>query len=479
MLDESTRKTILSLHERGHGKRAIARALKVSRGAVRDVITSGTSDVEGLHRVEKAESHREEIEALYASCQGNLVRVHEELVAKGADISYPALTSFCRRHGLGGAPKVPAGRYVFEPGSEMQHDTSPHPAHIGGREQRVQIAGLALAFSRLSFIQLYPRFTRFECKVFLDEALDYVGGVCEVCMIDNTSVVVLRGTGADMVPVPEMAAYAEHRGFEFRAHEKGDANRSAVVEGLFDYVQNNFLAGRQFVDFDHVNREARAWCDKINATFSRKLHASRRELFAKEQLHLKPLPIWRPDVYRLFDRIVDLEGYVSIDGYRYSVPTALIGRRLEVRETKRELLVFDGPRQVATHRRQHDGPRRICLAEHVEERRRAQRQERVLAEERALRAELPDLDGYIVALRSHAPRGRAYVVLRRLRRMLRDYPRGPLLQALRDAAHYGLYDLERVEKMVLRNIQGDFFPLFGNEHDEDDSDDDEEWDDGR
>src|SRR5690606_12082885 len=205
-------------------------------------------------------------------------------------------------------------------------DTSPHHAHIGGRERAVQIAGLALAYSRLAYIQLYPRFTRFECKVFLDDAIDYVGGVCERCMIDNTSVIVLRGSGADMVPVPEMVSFAEQRGFEFVAHEKGDANRSAVVEGLFSFVQNNFLAGREFADFGDANRQAIEWCDKINARFSRKLHASRRELFAKEEPFLKALPAWRSPVYRLLHRIVDLEGYVHVHGFRYEVPAKHIGR---------------------------------------------------------------------------------------------------------------------------------------------------------
>ena len=46
-------------------------------------------------------------------------------------------------------------------------------------------------------------------------------------MIDNTHVIVLRGTGALMIPVPEMEAFALRYGFIFKAHEKGDANRSA------------------------------------------------------------------------------------------------------------------------------------------------------------------------------------------------------------------------------------------------------------
>ncbi len=461
MLDEQTRATILKLHEAGHGKRAIARALKVSRGAVRKVLARGTSEVPELDRAEKAEPYHDEILEQSARCKGNLVRVHEELVAGGAVMSYPALTAYCRRHGIGHEPQQPAGQYVFEPGKEMQHDTSPHPAHIGGRERKVQIAGLALGYSRLSFIQLYPRFTRFECKVFLDDAIDYVGGVCESCMIDNTSVIVLRGTGADMVPVPEMAAFAEQRGFEFHAHEKGDANRSAVVEGLFNFTQNNFLAGREFSDFDDANQQAIEWCNKINAAHSRKLHASRRELFAKEQHRLKPLPIWRSPVYRLHHRIVDLESYVHVHGYCYEVPPRHIGRRLEVRETKDGLLFFDGPRQIATHKRRYEGPRRVRLPEELREHRRLRRRQRIAAEEARLRDELPQLSDYITQLRRAAPRGHFIRRLRQLRRMLGDYPRSPLLQALGDAAHYGLYDLDRVERMTLKNIRGDFFPRVG------------------
>jgi hypothetical protein len=44
--------------------------------------------------------------------------------------------------------------------------------------------------------------------------------------------------------------------------------------------------------------------------------------------------------------------------------------------------------------------------------------------------------------------------------MHREYPRDALLGALGEAAQYGLYDLARVERMILKRIQGDFFPHF-------------------
>ena len=253
MLDQSTRRTILELHARGVGMRRIAKLLGVSRGAVRGVIRRDSSDVPPIARAEKAEPYRDEILKLYALCEGNLVRVHEELVAQGASLSYQALTAFCRRHGIGQPPKLPAGRYHFEPGAEMQHDTSPHRARIGGKQLLVQTASLVLCYSRVLFCQMYPRFDRFACKVFLTDALQYISGACKNCMIDNTHVVVLRGTGREMVPVAEMEAFAERYGFRFQAHEKGDSNRSARVERPFHFIEHNFLAGREFADWDELN----------------------------------------------------------------------------------------------------------------------------------------------------------------------------------------------------------------------------------
>ncbi len=93
MLDEHIRATILKLHEAGHGKRAIARALRVSRGAVRKVIASGSNKASPLSRPEKAESHHDAIIEQFARCKGTLVRVHVELEARGAGLCYPALTA--------------------------------------------------------------------------------------------------------------------------------------------------------------------------------------------------------------------------------------------------------------------------------------------------------------------------------------------------------------------------------------------------
>ena len=463
MLDEETRGAILKLNEAGRSRREIARALGVSRTAVAGVLKSMSRKPPLPEREEKPEPYRAAILELFADCRGNLLRVYEELKKSGATFSYSTLTDFCRRHALVKPPNPPAGHYDFAPGEEMQHDTSPHDTVIGGKPRRVQTASLVFCHSRMLFAQMYARFTRFECKQFLTDAVKYFGGSCGRCMIDNTHVVVAVGTGREMKASPEMFAFAERFGFVFAAHEKGDANRSAHVERQFHFIETNFLAGRTFADFEELNREAVAWCDRQNGSFKRHLHAAPRDLHATERPKMRPLPLWIPEPYVLHHRIVSVDGYVKVNSHLYSAPYQLIGKRMEVRETKEKIVIYDGPRIVGEHAVSRSAsPTRITDASHRPPRSSSDGSWRRPAEEEGLRKEYPEFAGYVTELRKRSA-GRGTLALRELRRLLEDYPREPVMRALREAALYGLYDMERVERMILKNVRTEFFRLKDDE----------------
>jgi transposase len=457
MLSQSQRAAILELNTQKVSLREIARVLKVSRLTVREVLRSGSTEVPALARAEICDPYRQQILELMPRCKNNLARVQEELAASGAHVSYSALTAFCRRHGIGQAPVVAAGRYTYLPGAEMQHDTSPHEVELGGKRRKAQTASAVLCYSRMLFFQIYPTFQRFDCKVFLTEALRYFNGSTKRVEIDNTHVVVLRGTGRTMVPVPEMAAFADRFGFQFAAHELGDANRSAHVERQFWHIENNFLAGRSFASWQDMNQQARQWCDRVNGTYKNHLRAVPRELFAIEQQHLRPLPAWVPEVYRLHERMVDVEGYVAVNSNRYSVPVDWIGRRVEVRETSSKIEIQLDARHLVTHQRlAEEEHKRILLAEHRPPR--GVRRPDPHPEEALILKAVPEIAGYVAALKQHS-RKMVVLALRQLLRMVREYPREPLLAAVAEAARYGLYDLDRVERMILRQVARDYFLL--------------------
>jgi len=460
MLSQNQRTAILELQAQSVSTREIARTLNLSRLTVRKVLRSHSTAVPPLPRPEKAEPYRQQILELMSACQGNLVRVREELAATGVHLSYSTLTGFCHRHGIGQPPRVAAGRYEFQPGEEMQHDTSPHEVQLGDQRRKVQTASAVLAYSHMLFFQMYPTFQRFDCKVFLTEALRYFGGAPrERVVIDNTHVVVLRGTGREMVPVPEMAAFAERFGFRFVAHERGDANRSGRVERPFHFIEHNFLVGRSFASWQDLNQQARQWCDRVNATYKKHLRAVPRELFVVERPQLHPLPAWVPEVYRLHERLVDVEGYVALHSNRYSVPLAWIGRRVEVRETKDKVEIQLDARHLVTHQRIAEAEhQRLLLAEHRPPRGQGSQRPDPHPEETLILQAVPEIADYVTALKQHSRKLRV-LALRQLLRLVREYPRQALLAALREAAHYGLYDLDRVERMILRRVARDYFLL--------------------
>ncbi len=458
MIAPEIREAILALHRKGTRIRKIARLLKISRNSVRQAIRRPLPP-QGVAEPEMSAHLLQPISEAFVRCEGNVVRVQEILAAEHAiRIPYSTLTRWVRDADLR-APKQRAGRYHFGMGEEMQFDTSPHQLKLNDHPVKAQCASLVLAYSRRIFIRYFPCFTRFEAKAFLREALCFMDGSAGHCMVDNSNVVVASGSGADAVIAPEMEAFGQIFGFEFIAHAVGDANRSARVERPFYFVEKNFLPGRRFSTWDDLNAQARTWCEHTaNQKPKRALGMSPEAAYVLEKPELLPLPAYLPPVYQAFTRIVDVEGYVFLDTNRYSVPERLIGKKVEVYKYPEAVKVLFRHREVAEH------PRLIgkrCGQNTLKAHRRPRRRQAYQgpsAEERQLCGESEALNHYVAGLKKRSP-GRGVSRLRRLLAMRRTYPRQAFLAAIETALQYGLYDLHRLEHLILERVAGDFFQI--------------------
>jgi transposase len=459
MIAEELREAIRSLKEQGRPLREISRALKVSRNTVRRVLREGrrpkrAADDPGVQALVGR------LPEIYRDCKGNAVRIGEILEARhGIDIPYSSLTRLIREHTDLRAAKKRSGTYRFGPGEEMQHDTSPHRLALGGKAVMAQCASLVLAYSRMLFVQYYPRFTRFEAKAFLTEALRFFDGACPRCVIDNTSVLLAGGSGTHALIAPEMEAFGALFGVEFMAHAIGHSDRKGRVERPFSYVENNFLAARTFADWADLNAQARAWCETVaNAKPKRILGMSPQAAYAMEKAYLLPLPAYIPPVTEIHYRVVDCYGFVHLDTNRYSVPERFVGKKVAVHKRPEQVLVYAGQTLLTEHPRligQREGEHRLPGHHTRLERRRATGPS---PQEQALTGQNPQLDAYVGALKQRAP-GRGTAKLRRLLELQRTYPREPFLAAIAQALRYGLFDLARLERLILERVAGDFFEL--------------------
>jgi transposase len=459
VIAEELRQAIRVLKEQGLALREISRTLKVSRNTVRRVLREGERP-----NAPAEDSRIQEIVALlpdlYRDCKGNAVRIAEVLEdTHGMAIAYSTLTRLIREHTELRTPTKRSGTYTFGPGEEMQHDTSPHPLTLGARQVKAQCASLVLAYSRLLFIAYYPRFTRFEAKAFLTDALQFFDGAARRCVIDNTSVVLAGGSGANALIAPEMEAFGERFGFEFIAHAIGHSDRKGRIERPFSYIENNFLAGRTFADWTDLNAQARAWCETVaNAKPKRILGSSPQAAYVLEKPHLLPLPAYLPPVTEIHYRVVDCYGFAHLETNRYSVPERWVGKKVAVHKRPEQVLVYADRHLIAEHPRligQREGEQRAPGHHPRLERRRATGPS---PQEQALTGRDPRLDAYVAALKKRAP-GRGVSKLRRLLELKRTYPAEPFLAAIEQALRYGLFDLARLERLILERVAGDFFDL--------------------
>ena len=453
MTPTALRDAVLTLHAQNRSLRDISRALKLSRNTVRRILRPARDADDGSsERVPVAY-----LKSAFERAQGNVSRMGELLAADyEVEVSYSTLTRWVREAGLR-APTERAGFYVFVPGEEMQHDTSPHRVTVGQTSLTAQCAGLVLAYSRRLFIQYYPRFARFEARQFLLEAARFMDGACGRCVIDNSSVILAGGAGLDAIIAPEMVAFARTLGFAFLAHRVGDPDRKGRIERNFFFVETNFLPGREFADFADLNVQARQWCQQVaNARPKRALGMSPEAAYVLEKPSLHALPAVLPPVYDTLERVVDLNGYVSLDTIRYSVPERLVGQAVTLYKFPDRVEVHHRHVKVATHRRVI-GKRDVRVTDPAHHPTPI-RAPRLPGLEVQLRQEAPELAAYARALKQRG-QGRGLRALRRLIDLQRTYPAEAFLAAIRLATHYGLYDLGRLEKLILQHVAGNFFAI--------------------
>jgi len=376
-------------------------------------------------------------------------------------VPYSSITHLVREMELReGKKKKRAGQYSFGPGEECQHDTSPHKIVLDGKKQVAQCASLVLGYSRKLFIQYYPRFTRFEAKVFLTEAFRFMDGACRRCIIDNTSVIVAHGSGPDADIAPEMEHFGRIFGVTFVPHQIDDPDRKAKVERNFSYVNGNFLAGRIFKNWHDINEQARTWCVKTaNRKPKRSLGMSPDQAYLLERPHLNSLPPHIPAVYMTLFRTVDVSGYVAVDTNRYSVPERLVGKKVEVHKSWDRVLIFFKHQKVTDHPRLIDRrDSRSTVKGHHPPFNRYRAHSGPCKEEAILRGQDAYLNNYVEELKKRSS-GRGVRKMRRLLELKRTYPDDAFKKAVEQAFHYGLYDLNRLEQMILSFVAGDFFKI--------------------
>ena len=321
MIDVDTRKAVFALHEQGMGAREISRRLRMGRNTVRRIISAG-GEMPQAPRGDKQQIDPELLKDLYAQCDGRAQRVHEKLVEeRGIEVTYSTLTRMLREEGISIPPTNRCDQRPDVPGAEMQHDTTAYQIELGGTLTRLVASVLYLRYSKRRYLKFSRFFTRFTMKCFLHEALMCWGSAAPLCIIDNTNLARLSGSGANAVIVPEMEAFSKQYGFTFRCHALQHANRKAGNERSFYTVETNFLPGRTFQSLEDINAQAFDWATvRMENRPQGKARIIPAKAFEHEYAYLSELPPHLPAPYRPHQRGTDQYGYAAFEANYYWVP---------------------------------------------------------------------------------------------------------------------------------------------------------------
>lgn len=342
MINADKRQAVKTLFAEGRSKKEISRLLNISPKSVRRLLKNNGATPRP--RQDKIAVSEELLRQTYIDCNGFRQRIYEVLTEEhGLTIGYSTLTRLLRDSGIGRKHQHRYAHVEDVPGDEMQHDTSPHRVKLGKETVLVQCSSLYLRYSKMRYIQFYRSFNRFRMKCFFHEALSRWGFAAKTCIIDNTNLAVLHGTGKDAVIHPEMVSFAKPYGFTWLAHEKGHANRKAGCERSFWTAETNFLPGRTFVSLEDLNRQALAWSER----FAQRPHSKTRlipgELFESEKADLLKLPASLQAPYQPHQRVLDAHGYLAFDGNYYWVPDepeTRPGGKVDLLQYAREIKIF-------------------------------------------------------------------------------------------------------------------------------------------
>lgn len=343
MIDAEMRRSIFLLYRGCMGIREISRRLGVSRNTVRSIV-AGQGRMPGTMRCDKQQIDSELLRELYDECDGRVQRVHEKLVEeKEVSVTYSTLTRMLREYGISKFRGSRCDRVADKPGVEMQHDTSPYKILIGDKKNTQVVASmLYLRYSKRRYLKFYRSFNRFKMKCFFYEALSYWGYSADTCIIDNTNLARLKGTGSNAVIVAEMETFAKQFGFAFICHAIGHANRKAGEERGFWTVETNFFPGRTFETMDDLNQQAFDWATE--RMYHRPLTAARivpSEAFEKEKACLTEIPAHFPAPYLPHPRLIDQYGFIAFAGNYFWVPGSGRGE-VTVLQYSRTLQIYDG-----------------------------------------------------------------------------------------------------------------------------------------
>jgi transposase len=318
--------------------------------------------------ISTVEPHRAQVERWVAGGVAG-VAIHAALVREhGYRGSYSAVRRIVAAIGAARTPDATVP-LTFSPGEAAQVDFGTGPVLVDpaiGEPRRTWCFVMTLAWSRHQYVEFVwdqSVATWLGCH---RRAFEWFGAVPARLIIDNPKCAITRACIHDPLVQRAYAECAEGYGFRIDPCPPADPQKKGIVEAGVKYVKGNFLPLREFRDLADLNAQARAWVmDEAGVRIHGTTREQPLERFAVERSLMRPLPAIAPDLGTWHRVAVHRDCHVQFDQRLYSVPFALVGKRLWLRATDSFVAIYEDYRLVANHLRARKLGERLTVTAHL------------------------------------------------------------------------------------------------------------------
>jgi transposase len=257
-------------------------------------------------------------------------------------------------------------RTVYRPGEICQFDLwePSGPVPVGdGQLRRAWVVVGCLGYSRVGAGALVFSKQAPDLLFGMVRCLWSLGALPELLVWDREGAL----HAGDGRPTDAFAAFCGQLAVDWHFCEPADPEAKGVVERLQGYLETNFEPGRLFANERDYQLQLDQWFGKANARTHKTLRARPVDRLVDERRGMRPLPRRPPDTDRRWVTRVAPDPYLRFDTNDYSLDPSLVGRRVEVRASQREVFVvcLDTGELACRHERSFARRRTITALEHA------------------------------------------------------------------------------------------------------------------
>src|SRR5712692_1930641 len=285
--------------------------------------------------------------------------VREKIAATDGRISAKRLLPLARTAGYTGSARnlrrvVRAEKDAWRRRRRVYRPWLPTPGeHLvidWGQIGPLHIFSAVLVWSRIRFVRFALDERRETTLRLLAECFETLGGVPAVVLADRMACLRAGVVANVVVPHPAYVRFASHFGFRPDFCEAHDPESKGVVENLVGYAKRDLVIPLDpDASLGEANAAAVGWCAEVNGTLHSEIQAVPAGRLEHERRALRPLPSLRPPLRAGELRTVDRLSTIRFGSARYSVPAALVGKKVEVAAVDGEIVVTYAGGEVARH----------------------------------------------------------------------------------------------------------------------------------